>query len=756
MTSKFVGLRLLACGLCVIVAACSDPAVRKARHLEQGKAYMAEGKTADAIIEFRNALKIDARYGDARYELARAFDQTGNPAAAREYVRAGDLLPDRPDVQVKAASLLLAAGEFEQARKHADLALKTDPSLIDAQIVRAYTLAGLKDVDGAIKELEKASAAAPGDFRPYVSLGAVEAASGKLTEAEAAFKKAVLADPSSAQAKLGLAYFYWATRRPAEAERVVNEVLAADPNDVGGNRLLALVYGATGRVREAEGPLRRLVGMKDARATLALADVYMNSGRTDEARPLYEQLRSEKATRDVAAARLAGLEFRAGRRAEAHAVLDAQLKETPNSVPLLSLKAQVLSADGNRDAALQTARKAVGISPESAEAQYALGFAEAELRNHDAAATAYAEALRRNPGMTAAQVELSRLMLLAGKTDEALSLALAARKADPANVQARMNLTRALLQKGDIRAAEEDARALVQALPKAAPAHALYGRVLLARGDGAGAVAAFDRALALNPAEVDAVAGRTAVDLARKRPQEARARIERAVATAPSSSALLLAAAQFERADGRIPAAEQYLRKAIDLEPTNLAAYNQLAALYLSQNRLEEGRRELEEVVRRKPDASVAPRTMIAIIDQIQGRTDDARKRYEEIIRDSSTAGVAANNLAYMYADRGEQLDRALELAQRAKSQMPDNADVSDTLGWAYYKRGMPDMAVKAFEFSVGKDPKNPIYLVHLGLAYAKAGQPQKARTALTQALQLKADVEGAAEARAVLASLQS
>ncbi len=84
---------------------------------------------------------------------------------------------------------------------------------------------------------------------------------------------------------------------------------------------------------------------------------------------------------------------------------------------------------------------------------------------------------------------------------------------------------------------------------------------------------------------------------------------------------------------------------------------------------------------------------------------------------------------------------------------MPDNPDVSDTLGWVYYKKGMPELAVKPLEFSVQKDPQNPLYLVHLGLAYAKAGMPEKAKASLTQALKLKADVEGASEARAVLAS---
>jgi Flp pilus assembly protein TadD len=67
----------------------------------------------------------------------------------------------------------------------------------------------------------------------------------------------------------------------------------------------------------------------------------------------------------------------------------------------------------------------------------------------------------------------------------------------------------------------------------------------------------------------------------------------------------------------------------------------------------------------------------------------------------------------------------------------------------------MAELAVRELEFSVQKGPENPLYLVHLGLAYAKAGRPEKATSTLNQALKLKADVEGAAEARAVLASLR-
>ncbi len=130
-------------------------------------------------------------------------------------------------------------------------------------------------------------------------------------------------------------------------------------------------------------------------------------------------------------------------------------------------------------------------------------------------------------------------------------------------------------------------------------------------------------------------------------------------------------------------------------------------------------------------------------------------KTYDGLLSDTPSAAIAANNLAYLYLDRNEQLDRALQLAQTAKQHLPDNPDVSDTLGWAYYKKGMAALAIPPLEFSVQKDGKNALYLVHLGFAYAKAGRVAESRNMLEQALKLKADVEGAEEARAMLATQQ-
>jgi hypothetical protein len=76
-----------------------------------------------------------------------------------------------------------------------------------------------------------------------------------------------------------------------------------------------------------------------------------------------------------------------------------------------------------------------------------------------------------------------------------------------------------------------------------------------------------------------------------------------------------------------------------------------------------------------------------------------------------------------------------------------------DTLGWIYYKKNAPDLAVPAFEDAVARGATNPIYHYHLGLAYLQAGDQVKGRRALERALTLKKDFPGADDARRALAT---
>ena len=119
-----------------------------------------------------------------------------------------------------------------------------------------------------------------------------------------------------------------------------------------------------------------------------------------------------------------------------------------------------------------------------------------------------------------------------------------------------------------------------------------------------------------------------------------------------------------------------------------------------------------------------------------------------------SGAAAAANNLAWIYAERGGNLDVALQLAQTAKGKYPSAPEVNDTLGWVYCKKNLNTQAIFYLEQSLEKDANNPVYLYHMGTAYAQKGEDAKARVFLERALKIKKDFDGAPEARKVLATL--
>ena len=93
----------------VIVVACSNPETKKAQHLQAGDVLVDQKKYAEATIEYRNALKVDEHFAEARLKLAKAYEEMNDLGRAlREYVRAADLMPDNAEVQLAAARLLVA------------------------------------------------------------------------------------------------------------------------------------------------------------------------------------------------------------------------------------------------------------------------------------------------------------------------------------------------------------------------------------------------------------------------------------------------------------------------------------------------------------------------------------------------------------------------------------------------------------------------------------------------------------------------
>ena len=113
--------------------------------------------------------------------------------------------------------------------------------------------------------------------------------------------------------------------------------------------------------------------------------------------------------------------------------------------------------------------------------------------------------------------------------------------------------------------------------------------------------------------------------------------------------------------------------------------------------------------------------------------------RYEDAIRLDPGLAVARNNLAYLIAEEGGDLDRALDLAQEAKAILPDNPNAADTLGWVLYKKELPSAAIGYLKEAVNGfdagDPHLALVRHHLALAYEAAGEPEHARQTLERAI---------------------
>ena len=116
-------------------------------------------------------------------------------------------------------------------------------------------------------------------------------------------------------------------------------------------------------------------------------------------------------------------------------------------------------------------------------------------------------------------------------------------------------------------------------------------------------------------------------------------------------------------------------------------------------------------------------------------------------------APVAANNLAFIYAEQGTNLDVALQLATSAKQRLPNDSNVDDTIGWIYYKKDIPSLAVGPLQDSLKKRPDAAEVLYHLGMTYAKLGDKVKARETLERAMKLDPKI-GGEDARRALASV--
>lgn len=108
-------------------------------------------------------------------------------------------------------------------------------------------------------------------------------------------------------------------------------------------------------------------------------------------------------------------------------------------------------------------------------------------------------------------------------------------------------------------------------------------------------------------------------------------------------------------------------------------------------------------------------------------RWDQAKRSYEQALRLDPDNHNAMNNYAYYLSERGEDLEYALEIAEKAISFQPDNSAYLDTIGWVHFKLENFEMAKTFIQRSVETGDAGAEVYEHLGDVYNALGETEEA-----------------------------
>lgn len=112
---------------------------------------------------------------------------------------------------------------------------------------------------------------------------------------------------------------------------------------------------------------------------------------------------------------------------------------------------------------------------------------------------------------------------------------------------------------------------------------------------------------------------------------------------------------------------------------------------------------------------------------------------------------LVLNYLGYSWVDQGIHLNDAMKMIEKAVQLRPNDGYIVDSLGWAYYKLGDYESAVRELERAVELKPEDPVINDHLGDAYWHVGRKLEARFQWSHAQDLKPEPEELSKIQAKL-----
>ena len=694
----------------LLVVGCSTES-KKARHLQRANRYLQAGEIDKAEIEFANVLRLDTRNKTAIRSLGLIYFDQGKPAKAFSFLQQAKALePNDLDVRIKLASLYLAGRKLKEVRDEADYVLQQQPGHDEALVFLADAAQEATDIqtlrerlEGMRPQLEK---------RPgfHLALGTLAFREKRHAEAEAFFRQAV---------------------------RLGSDLPLA-------HSILGNFYAAQGNLPAAGSAYKAAFDLSPLRSSRRFdyIDFKVRHGDVAAGKKLLEELVQKAPDHLPAVNRLVELNFGEKNYDRASALIRKALARDPNNYEALLTQGLLHLAQADTAKAIAHFERMSAVFPTVPKVRYHLALAFLATNNAPEAMNHLNQAMRQDPEYAEPVLLLAEIHTRKGDSSTAIVLLSELIRNRPRLADAHLLLANAYRLRNNLDESLAVYKGLREMYPNNARVPLLMGSVLLQQSKTNQARAAFEKSLQLAPNYLPALEQVIALDLAQKQFSPALDRIQKELERNPAAPELhiLLAKAYYEK--GETNSVEKALLRSIELDPMHREPYVLLARLYVARNEHVQAIARLKGLIARDPRDVPA----LMLLGMIHNQLDDftaAREMYEKALAVSPRFSPALNNLAYLYSERLNQLDRAFQMAQRARTLMPWDPSTADTLGWILFKREEYPWALSLLQESADKLSSQPEVIYHLGMAQYMMGFENAARNSLERALQLNKDFTG-------------
>jgi tetratricopeptide (TPR) repeat protein len=301
--------------------------------------------------------------------------------------------------------------------------------------------------------------------------------------------------------------------------------------------------------------------------------------------------------------------------------------------------------------------------------------------------------------------------------------------------------------------AEADIKTAISVAPQSSHAYLMLGQLRYAQKHYPEGAALMEQALQYDPNSTAAMRGLIGYDLFRKQPAQALDRLNAQIAKSPKNSGFYDLLAQLQIQNKNLDQAAATAQQAMDLNPDDGEAVSVYSELQAQKGQAADAISAWDKWLKDHPNNASA----LAILGTLQesvGNKQKAEDYYQKALQIQSAQPIAANNLAYLMLENGENVDVALSLAQTARRVMPNSSNSADTLAWAYYYKGTYGYARDLLVDATKNDPNNAAMQYHLGMVYGKLKDKNNATLHLKKAISLAPGSSTAKDAQAALHGL--